>query len=186
MSVTIVTPPTETPVTLADIKAHLRIDFDDEDALLVSLIEAATGQIEARLGRALVMRTVRQTFKRFSPVLRLSASPVQSVASVAYLDAANVDRTLSASAYRVEGVGDVATIAPVTPWPATGSEPDAVAVTYVAGYGDAEEVPGAIRNAVKMLAGGLYNHRESTTAADLMPAIEGVEDVITANREWAF
>lgn len=186
MSVTIVTPPTEAVVSLAEIKAHLRIDFDDEDDLLVSLINAATGQIEARLGRALVLRTVRQTFRRFSPVLRLAASPVQSVVTVAYLDAANVDRTLAASAYRVEGIGDVATIAPVTSWPATGNEPDAVVATYVAGFGDAEDVPGAIRNAVKMLAGGLYNHRESTTAADVMPAIEGVEDVITANKDWAF
>lgn len=186
MSVTIVTPPAEAPVSLAEVKAHLRIDADDEDALLVSIVEAATGQIEARLGRALVTRTVRQTFRRFSPVLRLAASPVQSVTSVVYLDAAGVERTVAASAYRVEGIGDAATIVPVTSWPATGSEPDAVGVTYVVGLGDADDVPAEIRSAVRMLAGGLYENRESSTAADLMPAIEGVEDVIAANKDWAF
>lgn len=38
-------------ITLADIKRHLRIDGDDEDALLTDYIEAAQGQAETYMRR---------------------------------------------------------------------------------------------------------------------------------------
>jgi uncharacterized phiE125 gp8 family phage protein len=52
-------PPLAEPVTLADLKAHLRIDVNDEDALLESLIRVARAHLEAVTGTALMPRGLR-------------------------------------------------------------------------------------------------------------------------------
>jgi uncharacterized phiE125 gp8 family phage protein len=43
-------PPLAEPVTLADLKAHLRIDANDEDDLLEGLIRVARAHLEAVTG----------------------------------------------------------------------------------------------------------------------------------------
>jgi uncharacterized phiE125 gp8 family phage protein len=58
---TLVAPATE-PVTLAAARAFLRIGTDGDDSVLISLLIAAREALEARTGRALVTRTVRQRF----------------------------------------------------------------------------------------------------------------------------
>jgi uncharacterized phiE125 gp8 family phage protein len=58
---TLVAPATE-PVTLAQARAFLRVGTDGDDNVLTSLLVAAREALEARTGRALVTRTVRQRF----------------------------------------------------------------------------------------------------------------------------
>nr|DAJ51212.1 MAG TPA: Head Tail Connector Protein [Caudoviricetes sp.] len=41
-------------ISLTEAKAWLRVDTDDEDALITSLINAATGLVEARLRRPVI------------------------------------------------------------------------------------------------------------------------------------
>lgn len=58
-----VTPPAEPPVSLEEAKAHLRVDFGDDDLYVAGLIEAATAHLDGWsgiLGRALVTQTWRQ------------------------------------------------------------------------------------------------------------------------------
>lgn len=58
---TLVAPATE-PVTLVAARAFLRIGTDGDDSVLTSLLIAAREALEARTGRALVTRTLRQRF----------------------------------------------------------------------------------------------------------------------------
>jgi uncharacterized phiE125 gp8 family phage protein len=58
---TLVAPAIE-PVTLAEARAFLRIGTDGDDGVLTRLLIAAREALEARTGRALVTRTVRQRF----------------------------------------------------------------------------------------------------------------------------
>lgn len=55
-------PPASEPVSLASARAYLRIGSDGDDGVLSSLITACREALEARTGRALVTRTVRQRF----------------------------------------------------------------------------------------------------------------------------
>jgi len=57
MSLTLNTPPAAEPVTLADAKAHLKVDSTDDDALIASLITAARARAEWHTGRALVTQS---------------------------------------------------------------------------------------------------------------------------------
>lgn len=52
--------PAELPVMLSDAKAHLRVDFDDDDFLIGSMVNAATDYLDGWngiLGRCLVTQT---------------------------------------------------------------------------------------------------------------------------------
>jgi uncharacterized phiE125 gp8 family phage protein len=61
-------PPASEPVSLASARAFLRIGTDGDDGVLSSLITACREALEARTGRALVTRTVRQRFLGTKPL----------------------------------------------------------------------------------------------------------------------
>jgi uncharacterized phiE125 gp8 family phage protein len=141
--------PTEDPVTLAEAKAHVRVDHADDDSLITALIAAATNHLDGYtgiLGRALITQTWRQDFAAFAPKLRLALRPVASVTSVTYFDGDNTSQTLSASIYGLfeDGAGPYIALDPDQTWPGSYRRVDGVSVTYVAGEASAEVPMGSI------------------------------------------
>ncbi|SIO60154.1 phage conserved hypothetical protein, phiE125 gp8 family [Singulisphaera sp. GP187] len=65
MRLTLVTPPAEEPVSLVEAKLYLRIDIDEEDALVSSLVTAARVYCENYLRQALVTQTWRLDLDSF-------------------------------------------------------------------------------------------------------------------------
>ena len=55
----LVTAPTEEPVSLAEAKLHLRVDYTNDDVLIGALITAARQHAENDTRRALVTQTWR-------------------------------------------------------------------------------------------------------------------------------
>lgn len=53
-------PPTTEPITLTEMKAHLRVNFTDEDALIQNLITRARAWAETVTHRALAVQTIQQ------------------------------------------------------------------------------------------------------------------------------
>lgn len=150
-------PPAETPVDLNWIKQQLRVDHNDHDALLTELIESATDHFDGYsgiLGRALVTQTWRSGFGGFpySLAFPLPLVPVQSIVDIKYFDAFNVEQTLDPAGYSLTSNKYGASVGLVTGygWPAWSTRDDAVAVTFVAGYGSAAAVPAAIKGAIKL------------------------------------
>jgi len=169
----LVTAPAATPVSLAQAKAHLRVEHSDDDYLITGLIEAVTARLDGWvgiLGRALVTQTWRQDFSGFpsGPLLRLPLHPVASVTSVTYVDAAGATQTLSASLYRftVDALGPVLVRDDTALWPATDARPAAVSVTFVCGTAPSH-VPGAIKAAMLLMIGDLYRFTESAVAGSV-------------------
>lgn len=157
--------PADTPVSLAEAKAHLRVEHSDDDEMILTLIEAATGHLDGWsgiLGRALVTQTWRQDFGSFGCGLRLALAPVASVSSVTYYDGANASQTLADTVYSkfVDARGPYLGLAPDQSWPGTFSRPDAVRVTYVCGVA-AADVPARIKVVIKLLVGHWYENREA-------------------------
>lgn len=180
-------PPAALAVSLAELKAHLRLEgIDGEDAYLAGLVRVATDYVEQYTGLGLITQTWAQTFAQFPGTtyptfLSLYRRPLQAVVSVDYLDSASspaAATTLSAAGYTVAGVGaDKAPggsihLASGAAWPVIISVPEAVTVTYTVGYGDDHNaVPELIRHAIMMAAGTFYAFREDvvmgSTIADL-------------------
>ncbi|MDP2358014.1 MAG: head-tail connector protein [Beijerinckiaceae bacterium] len=163
----LVTPPAAPPVSLEEAKAHLRVDHDEENALIEALIAAATAHLDGWtgiLGRCLVTQTWRQDLREFPAggTIRLPF-PAPGSVSVTYYDAANAEQTLAPSAYHVldDIRGGAIELAASASWPAVYDRPDAVSVTFNAGYGAGNAVPAALKAAIKLMIGDLYMNRET-------------------------
>jgi uncharacterized phiE125 gp8 family phage protein len=160
------TAPAETPVSLEEAKAHLRVEHDEEDDLITALINAATAEIDGRQGflrRSLVTQTWDYFLSWFPVQARicLPFPPVQSVTHIKYFDGANAEQTFDPASYEVVTVAEQAYVqlAHNASWPGTYEREQAINIRYVAGYGDPEDVPANIRAAILIRVGELYANR---------------------------
>lgn len=159
----LVTPPAADPVTLAEVKAHLRVSGADEDMLIQTYISAAVSALDGWsgiLGRCIVTQTWAQSFSEFPDdnYLRLPFPDVQSV-TVTYQLAG--EQTLAGSNYTLaqDDAGSRVVLANGASWPDTDERPDAVTVQMVVGYGAANDVPAALRLAILIHVAQMYDHR---------------------------
>ncbi len=165
-ALTVSVAPAIEPVSLAEMKLHLRVDHDEEDSLIAALITAAREQAEAFTNRALIEQTVVMKMDCFPDVIQLPKPPMISLTGIAYLDGAGISQTLSSSLYRVGSGHEPVRITKAygQTWPETYDVEDAVTVTYKSGYGDAEiDVPASIRAAIKLMVEALYENRGDLT-----------------------
>ena len=65
MPMQLITPPAGEPVSLAEAKLHLRVDFDDDDSLIQVLISAARQAAETLTNRQLVTARWRMVLDSF-------------------------------------------------------------------------------------------------------------------------
>src|SRR5690606_7580918 len=154
--------PANMPVSLAEAKAHLRVDHDDQDDLITAQIKAATAWLDGYagiLGRALVTQTWRQDFVGFADHLALPISPVIAIVSISYFDVGNVQQTLDPGLYDLfaDARGAHVALRPGQSWPGTFRRADAVSVAFTAGYGAAADVPEPIRHAILLIVQRLYD-----------------------------
>ena len=84
MALVLTSGPAIEPVTLAEAKAHLRVDGSAEDTLIASLIITSRLHIEAALGLALITQSWSYFLDAWPPgnQLALPLRPVQSIAAV--------------------------------------------------------------------------------------------------------
>jgi hypothetical protein len=105
--------------------------------------------------------------------IALPNPPIRSVTSVTYLNTALQRVTLDPSAYRLAVIGEtLALLRPVgAQWPQTAREPDAVIVTYKAGWADPAQIPAPIISWIKLRIGALYDNREEFSAGQPVPEL---------------
>ncbi len=157
------------PVSLDELKAHLRIDSDDttEDQLLDAYLGAATRWSEAYCNRKWLTATCTEVFDEFPVMIRPRWSPLIAVTSITYIDTAGATQTLDASLYQIDTVTEPGRIIPAydEDWPEIrGGDLNSVTMVYTAGYGSStSDVPEVVRNAIMMIAGALYENREDTS-----------------------
>lgn len=167
--------PAVEPISLDEMKAHLRVDYDDEDPLIRGYISAARQRLEKRCGRAFVQQTWELQTDEFEDSFEIPKPPTVSITSVKYLDEDQVEQTVSAADYALVNGGDWASslILIGDEWPTDlAVRPDAVRIRFIAGWapdgvvdpetdpGDyVANVPWDIKQAVLFLADHLYNNR---------------------------
>lgn len=152
---TLETAPANLPVSMEDVRHQLRIDGDDEDATLDRLLRVATAAVDGKgaLGRPLITQTWAQWVQNPSKV-RLLMTPLQALTSIQYWDEAGVLQTATLADYEIIGQDDNVWVRPVdgATWPDQEDRPDAIKITYRAGYGDnPEDIPENIRHAILFL-----------------------------------
>ena len=181
-----ITAPSTWPVSLADVKAHCRVDLSDDDALLETLIEAATEMAEQATGRALMPQTWELSLEAFPPTrsgsseaLVLTRVPVQSIVSLSYTDEAGVSQVVLPSSYLLNNCDDFgfATVVPIfaSLWP---TEARDIKLRFVAGYLDASTVPTSIKQWIKLQVAAMYDNREAEMTMRGNPVKLGFVDAL--------
>jgi len=168
----LITPPTDAPVSLAEVKRQCRAeDFTDDDALLESLIPVAVSHLDGWtgiMGRCLINQTWALTFDGFvADRLRLPFD-VRSITTINYVNAAGTSAELSSAVYvlRRDHLGPYVDLKLNQSWPSTDASAESVTVTFVAGFGsEASNVPANIRAACLLIVSVLYDARGDSEKA---------------------
>jgi uncharacterized phiE125 gp8 family phage protein len=174
------------PLTLAELKLHVRETSPDRDADLYGKLIAARDTAERRTGRAIPAQTRRLTLEvlprawggvgaypgwREASRVRLPGPPLLAVSQIDYDDAAAGSfQVLSPSAYRVNGDREPAVIEPVFGqfWPVTRIQTGAVRVHYRCGW--------PITSVAAPIAAG----QQTVTPADMTGIVPGTSLTVTA------
>lgn len=168
------------PVELEFVRdQHLRVlNGNAEDDFIERLIRATRRQGEKVTRRA----WVRQTFELIGdafpiePCLYLPRPPLQAIESIEYLDGDGALQTMDPADYRVTPLGVTSNhrgrvaLAYGKVWPTTRREPDAVVITFRAGYPDLgspalPEVPEDLIHGMLLMIGELYKVRSESIHA---------------------
>ncbi len=130
--VKILSAPDQQPLSLEDIRGHLRIDTNDDDVTLMRLLQAATERVQDLTGLYFLNHTIEESFTCFKSEICLGRGPVQAITSVKYFDQTNSDNTIDPGYYFTEN--DVLYMLPNFSAPAVRSQGRPLRVVYTAGH----------------------------------------------------
>lgn len=194
MRLVVVTPPTAEPVSLAEAKAHLRVDSSDENSLISALIASARQWVEAYTNRSLGLQTLELQLPCFASVIELPRPPLRTLVSVKYLDSSNVEQTLSVGSYyrtveHSDGQPGFLELLENVTLPTTYSSRVAVKVRYQAGYDTSgspgDIVPEAIKQAMLILIAEMYEYREITVTGSIVQENKVIPALLSVHKVWS-
>ena len=163
--------PAEAPVMLAEAKAQLRVDHDDEDPLIQHYIDAATAWLDGAsgiLGRCLVSQTWQMDLDAITGLILLPF-PDSVIDSAVFTDAAGVDLD-----YHIALQDQRLLLRPLAGF----GRP--AAITFTAGYGAPADVPAAIRQAMLLLIAHWYENRAAVSLGTSPSALPIAVDALLA------
>lgn len=148
-----VSDPVSEPLTLAETKLYLRVDGNEEDALINDLISASRQHAEQYLRRSLMTQGWKLAVNEECPeVLVLPMGPVQSVTSVSIFDTNGIETALVSSRYRLNAAQN----ALLFDGQVTGHR---VEIRYQTGYGGASDIPKPLKQGMLQHIAELYEKR---------------------------
>ncbi|KOA21149.1 phage gp6-like head-tail connector protein [Clostridium homopropionicum DSM 5847] len=164
MAIKMITPPVAEPITLEEAKQHLRVDGNDDDFLIQSLIKQAREWCEDYQNRKYITQTlelVLDSFPQGNAIIFYNCSPVQKVESIKYYAVNRQEYLFDESNYISDLDGFVGRVVlnRGKHWPIVELQSvNAVRVRVVAGYGDSgDKVPEAIKWAIILQMKLLYD-----------------------------
>lgn len=183
------TGPTTEPLTLAEAKTHLRVTSSDDDTYIEdTLIVAARQHAELVTRRSFITQTWTLYADEFLDLFLLPRPPLVSVTHVKYIDDDGAQQTLDASVYSVDTVSAPGHVylAYDQSWPSARPIRNAVEIEYVAGYGAAADVPLGLKQAMLLLIGHLYEHREAVNDFNVFSVPMGFDELLWPYRVLSF
>lgn len=172
--------PAVEPISLAEAKAHLRVDGDADDPLITSLITTSRLQIETALSIALIA----QTWSYFVDALPASGTIALPLRPVLSLDSVRLNQddggitTIPPATFTLDGLSNPPRVLQRQSWSASvpPRKTNAIEFSMTAGFSSAAaSVPAPIRQALLQLVAHWYEHRDpseiGSSAARIPPAV---------------
>jgi uncharacterized phiE125 gp8 family phage protein len=184
MNPIVTTAPARYPVSLAEVRAQLAVDTEDNDPRYAAYIAAATALVENYIGRSLIQRTYRAFLNWWPmdfetgavrPYIQLERPPLISVTALTTYDDSDNATVFSPTYYFVDTArtfGRIVLRRGVV-WPAFPTAmrvANGIQIDWVAGYGpNPGDVPEPIRLAILVVVGMFNEQRGDESAPQSMP-----------------
>jgi uncharacterized phiE125 gp8 family phage protein len=160
--------PVRQPVTLTEVREHLRDPDHDQDGLIMRLIEGATNYVENYTRQRIVRQKWRIYFNGWSDDMSLLPERVREVAQIQYVDTDGATQTLGTSIYTVDVPGQRVLRAYGQTWPNLRNQKNAVWFDVWSGMYDStsspinysEDVDEALKHAIMLMVSDMYHHTE--------------------------
>lgn len=190
----VVTPPAEGAllISLEDAKTHLRVDFDDHDQLITSLIQAAGDLVDDMTQRRYFSQTLEWILDRWRGDLVLPIAANGGFANIAvtavnYYDLSGTAQVLDPTMYWLRPHGATLKLIPrwYVIWPWLGDAAARVSVEIAISV-DAVAIPGQVQHAARLLVSHWYNNLDAVVGVDNRdssgPLPFGVEQLLVGQR----
>jgi uncharacterized phiE125 gp8 family phage protein len=171
MTYALINPPVAEPLTLAELKTHLRIDGSEEDALLQSLIRVTREHLERVTGLALISQGWRYYLDIWpeNGPLEIMRGPVLAVDAVRAFDELGEESEVALAGHVLDWVRRPARL-----WlrerPAARQAINGIEVDFTAGFGESgADVPDTLKRAMLVHAAHCYEFR-GAVPVEMQPA----------------
>ena len=149
------------PVTLAEVKEHLRIGHASEDELLSGLIRAGRDEVERATGIALISQTWHLALDCWprNGRVHLMRHPVRTVLSVTAYGAEGEVSLIDPASYQLDPLSRPARLH-FDERPAPSRMMNGIEIDFKAGFGEAgTDIPDVLRRAILVLTAHWYEFR---------------------------
>jgi uncharacterized phiE125 gp8 family phage protein len=161
MSTILLNPPDSEPLSVADAKSYLRVEHDDDDAVVAALIASARHHVEALTRTGLLTQTWRLVLDRWPEGGRIKPrlGPLRGVTAARVYNESGAGASLDLDRFVIdEAAGVIA--APGWSLPLPGRAVRGIELDIEIGYGDTPaDVPQILLQAIRMLVAHWYDNR---------------------------
>lgn len=170
MTLVLSEPPLSEPISLTELKAHLRIDHASEDDLLNALIRTAREYLEQRTALALITQSWRLCLDSWpiGDCVILHKTPVQAIDQVEQFDGSGTPVSLNVTEMLLDGKSSPARLYTKNRT-APGQEINGIEISFTAGFGMASDVPDMLKRAILTHAAHMFEFR-GVVSANMQPA----------------
>lgn len=172
MTIIELAPPAVEPLTLVEIRAHLRLDTEEEDALLLALAIVAREHLEREAGLVLAVRDFRLCRDDWPEdgIVTIPRGPVRAISSVTVYDGDGEPQVVDLDGHLLDGQARPARL-----WlrdvPEPGRAMNGIEVEFSAGFGESgADVPETLKRAMLLHVAAMYAAR-GVVAPDAQPAL---------------
>ena len=156
--------PTTTIITLQEAKDHLRVTANDEDAVILDCIKAATNLVEKDTNQFFLSGSccVYMDSKEFCSYEEITiwAYPVNEVSSIKYLDTDGVEQTFATSNYSTDLTDSPIRILPITIASVKANVVNQYRIYLNVGYLNRDQIDAELINWVKIWTAFFYETRQ--------------------------
>lgn len=177
MALKLITAPASEPVTLAEAKAHLRIEHTESDGLITDLIIAAREYCEGFQNRQYITAVWDLWLDAWpdKDYLHIPRPPLKSVTSVKYFGTDNTEYTMDPADYFIDDKSEPGRLALAygESWPGASLRPvGGIVIRFAAGYGGATDVPQKVKQAILLKVELDFDRHEPAEAENLLKAVK--------------
>jgi uncharacterized phiE125 gp8 family phage protein len=155
--------PAVEPISLAEAKAHLRVEYGDDDDAIAALIAGARIHVETQTRRALITQTWRLTRDVWPSNGRIAIlpAPLRELVAARVYKSDGSTQAIDPDVFAIDSVSAPATLSFASgALPAPGRVAGGIELDVEVGYGaEPGDVPEPLRQAIRVLVAHWYENR---------------------------